>query len=63
MDGSFLPIFIVLAIFGILAGFFRKLFGKVVVVLAIQIALFVFFPELLIKFAQLIAVIRDAVNK
>ena len=62
LESSFAPIFIVLAIFGILAGFFRHLLSKVIIVLAVEIALFVFFPSLLIKFAELISVIRHSLG-
>lgn len=56
------PFVVILAIFGILAGFFRSLLVKVVVVLAAEIVLFVMFPNLLVKFAQLIGAIRAALG-
>ena len=62
MESSFAPLFIVLAIFGILAGFFRHALVKVLVILAVQVALFVFFPDLLVKLAQLVEFVRQSLN-
>jgi len=53
-------IIVVLAVFGVLAGFFRHLLGKVLVLLLVQIALFVLFPQLLIYFVKLITTIRGS---
>ena len=49
-----LPVLIIIAIFGVLIGFFRHLLVKVVVIIAVEVLLFVLFPDLLTKLAQLV---------
>lgn len=62
LDSTFAPLFIVLAIFGVLAGFFRHLLVKVITILAIEVALFIFFPILLIKLVQLVDFVRQSLT-
>lgn len=62
LDSSFAPLFIILAIFGVLAGFFRHLLAKVLVVLAVEVILFVLFPNLLVLLAELVAFVRRSLG-
>jgi hypothetical protein len=53
-DSSLAPYIFVLAGFGVLAGFFRKLLIKVVVTLAITVIFLALFPKLLVHFVALV---------
>jgi hypothetical protein len=59
---DFGPIFIVLAILGVLAGFFKHLFVRVLGTLIVLTGIFVVFPQLLIQYAQIVSAIRQALS-
>lgn len=56
------PFIIIALIFGVLAGFFKHLLVKVIVILLIEVALFILFPDLLVKLAELVSVVRRALG-
>ena len=61
-NSGFPPLLILLVGFGVLAGFFRKIFGSVIAILVIEIAFFAIFPIALLKFVQLVTSIRSALG-
>jgi hypothetical protein len=58
MSGISLPLLIVLAVLGVLAGFFRKILVVTLIVLLAQIILFALFPNLLVAFVKLVTSIH-----
>lgn len=59
-DSTLAPYIFVIAIMGVLLGFFRKLFLKVVIILVVLILLFALFPRLLLAFTNLVATVHSA---
>jgi hypothetical protein len=62
LDSGVTPSLTLLIGFGILAGFFRKLLTKTVIILVVEIAFFVLFPIALLKFVEFITSIRHALG-
>jgi hypothetical protein len=60
LDSTLAPFIFLLAGFAVLAGFFRKILLKVIIMLAVEIILLALFPQLLLKFVQLITTIRQS---
>lgn len=61
-DSSIAPFIFLVAGLGVLAGFFRKLFFKVLIILAIEIVFLALFPKLLLKFVELISKLSSAIH-
>ena len=60
LDSTIAPYLIILAIFAVLVGFFRKIFLKVVIILLVQALLFALFPALLKSFVNLVTTIHNS---
>lgn len=58
LESSIAPYLTILVTFAVLAGFFRKTLIRVVIFLLVQVVLLALFPVLLVKFIELIQVIR-----
>lgn len=56
------PVVLVLAIFGVLLGFFRHLLVKVLLILLVEVALFILFPTLLIYLVDLVSAVRHSLH-
>jgi hypothetical protein len=54
-DSNLAPGLIVLVGFAFLAGFFRKIFVKVVIILAVEVIFLALFPKLLLQFVNLVS--------
>lgn len=61
-NSSIAPFIILIIIFGVLIGFFRHLLVKVLAILAIEVALFIFYPNLLTKLAELVEFVRRSLS-
>lgn len=55
LDSSIAPMLFLLTGFAVLAGFFRKVLLRVVIILAVEIIFLALFPKLLVAFVGLIA--------
>jgi hypothetical protein len=62
LDINNMPYLVVLIIFGILLGFFRRLFVKVLVTLIVEVALFILFPGLLDALVRLVDYVRRSLS-
>lgn len=60
LSGNLGAILTILAILGVIIGFFRHLISKLVILLLIEVALFILFPNLLVQLAILINAIRHS---
>lgn len=60
LESTIAPYLIILAIFAVLVGFFRKILVKVVIILLVQAVLFALFPALLKSFVNLVQTVRNA---
>ena len=58
LDSTIAPYLVILAIFAVLLGFFRKMLVKVIVVILVQLVLFALFPALLKSFVNLIQTVH-----
>ncbi|HSI21289.1 MAG TPA: hypothetical protein VLA04_06425 [Verrucomicrobiae bacterium] len=55
LDSSIAPYIFLVAGFSFLAGFFRKILVKVVIILAVEIIFLALFPKLLVHFVNLVS--------
>jgi hypothetical protein len=58
LESSIAPYLTLLVTFAVLAGFFRKMLVKVVIIIAAEVVLLALFPALLLKFIELIQAVR-----
>ena len=58
LDSQIAPVLILVAVFGVLLGFFRKTLLKVLVIILAEAVFFALFPSVLQKFVNLILAIR-----
>lgn len=61
-NSNLASIIFLLGVLGVLAGFFRHLLIKVLVIILLEIVVFVLFPNLLVFFAQVVGTIRAALT-
>jgi len=62
-DSNIAPYLFVIAIFGVLAGFARKILLKVIIILVVEVALFALFPHLLLGFTTLVSNVHHAFTR
>ena len=62
LNNPVVAVVVVLLIFGVLGGFFRHLLVKVAIILAVEIALFILIPNLMIYLAMLVGAVRQALS-
>jgi hypothetical protein len=62
MDAGLLPVIVVLIGVVIMAKFFRHLLGKMLVFLVAEVLFLAVFPDLIVKLADLVYVVRNALS-
>lgn len=62
LDSSIAPGIFLLAVFGVLAGFFRKTLIRVLITLVVTVIFLAIFPQLLLKFVLLVQKLSDLIR-
>ncbi len=62
LDSSIAPYLLILAVFAVLLGFFRKTLIRVLVFLAAEILIFVLYPGMLDRLKSVVLLIRNSIS-